>query len=66
MLFMTTLIRLFLPGFKKSSPVLVTGSVIWKKALNLANMLGYDSFQASCGLAEQTSGSPRNFFESSL
>ncbi|KAB0385323.1 hypothetical protein FD755_000279, partial [Muntiacus reevesi] len=26
--------------------VLVTGSVIWKKALNLANMLGYDNFQA--------------------
>ena len=29
--------------------VLVTGSVIWKKALNLANMLGYDNFQASVG-----------------
>ncbi|KAB0360826.1 hypothetical protein FD754_004982, partial [Muntiacus muntjak] len=27
--------------------VLVTGSVIWKKALNLANMLGYDNFQAT-------------------
>lgn len=29
--------------------ILVTGSVIRKKALNLANMLGYDSFQASVG-----------------
>ncbi|CAD7675366.1 unnamed protein product [Nyctereutes procyonoides] len=29
--------------------ILVTGSVIRKKALNLANMLGYDNFQASVG-----------------
>uniref|UniRef100_A0A2I3HU94 Tigger transposable element derived 6 n=1 Tax=Nomascus leucogenys TaxID=61853 RepID=A0A2I3HU94_NOMLE len=29
--------------------ILVTGSVIWKKALNLANVLGYDNFQASVG-----------------
>ncbi|XP_043838999.1 tigger transposable element-derived protein 6 [Dromiciops gliroides] len=29
--------------------ILVSGSVIRKKALNLANMLGYDNFQASVG-----------------
>lgn len=27
--------------------ILVTGSVIWKKALNLANRLGFDNFQSS-------------------
>lgn len=29
--------------------ILMTGSVIWKKALNLANVLGYDNFQAGVG-----------------